>query len=336
MEGNNYYNYTENFQIFYKMIFMNMTTPFGSEKVITQHISEADLKTYFVGFDLNDNGDKDYRWGNLINCLQNVIPEFAFGYHQGTETSNTELLSKVCEAAKSIYKIKEFEETKKIYLNGTEISDDDVEKKYLKRGEFGELILHLLLRDFHDTIPLLSKIYFKDADGSNVHGFDGVHIQPKTKTLWLGESKLYVDGKKGIRELIQDIKGHFKEDYLRREFVLISKKVRPYKNIQEKEYWLNLMDKNTKLEDIFISVTIPLVCTYTSNNFTKYNDESLKEFINDYEKEVRGLKKYFDDSNDHPLKTHLNIILLLFPVKCKNELVRRMHEKLDHLQKIED
>jgi hypothetical protein len=34
--------------------------------------------------------------------------------------------------------------------------------KDLARGEFGELILHLLLRDFHDTVPLLSKIYFKD------------------------------------------------------------------------------------------------------------------------------------------------------------------------------
>ena len=35
-------------------------------------------------------------------------------------------------------------------------------EKYKKRGEFGELILHLILRDFFETVPLLSKIYFKD------------------------------------------------------------------------------------------------------------------------------------------------------------------------------
>jgi len=311
-------------------------TPFGSEKVITQHISEADLKTYFVGFDLNDKGQKVYRWKNLINLLQKVIPEFAFGNHQGTETANTDLVDKVSEAAKSIYKIKEFKQVKEIYENDGHIADDGEEKKYLTRGEFGELILHLLLRDFHNTIPLLSKMYFKDAYGLTVHGFDAVHIQPDEKTLWLGESKLYVDGKGGVRALIKDIKEHFRKNYLDDEFAIVAKKIKPYDNIPEKDYWLDLMDKNKKLTDLFKSITIPLVCTYTSDNFTKYDDENLQEFIEDYEKEVRELKKYFDENNDHPLKTNLNIILLLFPVKCKNELVRRMHKKLYLLQEIED
>ena len=319
---------------------MDSKTPFGSEKVITQHISEAKLKTYFVGFDLNDKGNKVYRWKNFINCLQSVIPEFAFGYHQGSVTPNTELVIRLSEAAKSIYKIKEFEEVKNIYVEDDDsIEDSNIEKKYLKRGEFGELILHLLLRDFHNTIPLMSKIYFKDVDGSTIHGFDGVHIQPKSKTLWLGESKLYTDGKHGIRELINDIKGHFKDDYLRREFALISKKLKLEgngDNITEKEYWISLMDKNTKLENLLNSINIPLVCTYTSDNFTKYNDEFLTEFVNDYKKEVKFLEEYFNKKNNHPLKAHLNIILLLFPVKNKNELVKRMHKKLDHLQKIED
>lgn len=315
---------------------MPQKTPFDSKKVITQHISEADLKTYFVGFDINDNNERVYRWKNLINLLQNVIPEFAFGHHDGTSTDNTKILEKLCDAAKSIYKIKEFEKVRQIYEEGESIDDDDEEKKYLKRGEFGELILHLLLRNFHDTIPLLSKIYFKDAYGSTVHGFDAVHIQPGTKTLWLGESKLYMSGNNGVKALIKDIKEHFKRDYLDDEFAIISRKIKPYVNIPEKDYWLDLMDKNTKLSDVFSSVTVPLVCTYTSDNFTKYDDETLKEFIDEYEKEVRGLKRYFDQHNDHPLKTKLNIILLLFPVRSKNELVRRMHKKLHRLQVIED
>ncbi len=312
-------------------------TPFNSDKVIVQHISDAELRTYFVGFDLNDKGMKVYRWKNLINCLQSVIPEFAFGFHQGIETSNAELTNKLCDAAKAIYKIKEFEEVKKIYLeSGLVIDDDSTEKKYLQRGEFGELILHLLLRDFHNTIPLLSKIYFKDSYGSTVHGFDAVHIQPETRTLWLGESKLYEDGKKGVNALIQDIKEHFKRDYLNDEFTIISKKIKPYSNIPDKDYWLGLMDQNAKLSDILKSINIPVICTYTSDNFTKYDDENIREFIEDYEKEVKDLKNYFDKNNDHPLKTHLNIILLLFPVQSKNELVRRIHKKLHLLQMIED
>ena len=311
------------------------TTPFGSEKVITQHISDTDLKTYFVGFDINDDGQRVYRWDDFIKILTFTIHEFAFGHHDGTETPITDTIRKLSESAKSIYSIDEFIKVKKIYMEEDgEIDDDDPAKKYLSRGEFGELILHLLLRDFHNTIPLLSKIHFKDSDGMSVHGFDSVHIQPETKTLWLGESKLYKDGKKGVKALIQDIKEHFKSDYLRREFALISKKIKPYDNIPEKDYWFNLMDENTKLESVFQSVSIPLVCTYTSNIFSKYHDEHMEEFIEMYENEVRDLKSYFDTNNDHPLKTQLNIILLLFPVKCKNDLVRRMHQKLEIIQQI--
>ena len=45
------------------------TTPFGSEKVITQHISDTDLKTYFVGFDINDDGQRVYRWDDFIKVF---------------------------------------------------------------------------------------------------------------------------------------------------------------------------------------------------------------------------------------------------------------------------
>lgn len=308
-------------------------TIFGSTNVITEKISEADLKTYLVGFDIDDNSQKYYRLDNLVTLLLKVIPEFAFAYHEGTITPSR-VYELTRDAARAIYKIKEFGEVRKIYENNCFIEDDDVSKKYLRRGEFGEVILHLLLRDFHETIPLLSKIYFKDAYGSTVHGFDAVHVQPSTETLWLGESKLYVDGKSAIRALITDIKEHFKRDYLNDEFTIISKKIKPYDNIENKDYWLKLMDENTKLSTICKSVNIPLLCTYSSTLFTKFDDEYLPQFVKEYEQEVRNLKKYFDEKNDHPLKTNLNVILLLFPVQCKKNLVKKMHEKLTYLQGI--
>lgn len=311
-------------------------TPFGSQKVITESISEAHLKTYFVGFDKNSTGQRYYRLEELIDLLQDVIPEFAFAHYGTINTLNA--INMIREAAKSIYRIKEFEETRQIYENGKFIDDDEKtgKDKSLERGEFGELILHLLLRDFHKTIPLLSKIYFKDAYGSTVHGFDAVHVEPIAKTLWLGESKLYINPEKGLKALIQDIKTHFVGDYLRDEFNIISKKVKLYDNssFPEREYWLDLMHRNTKMIDLLNSVSIPLLCTYSSENFTEYHDEKCAGFIKDYQEEIRKLKRYFDENNDHPLKSDLNIILLLFPVRSKNELVKRMHQKLYHLQTI--
>lgn len=308
-----------------------MATPFNSEKIISHKINEAELSTFLVGFDINNNGDKEYRLKPLIEKLIHVIHEFAFGFHEGATTENTETLTRLTEAAKSIYKIDAFQKIKDIYANDGEL-DDDVQDKYLRRGEFGELILHLLLRDFHKTTPLLSKIYFKDSFGHTVHGFDAVHIQEETKTLWLGESKLYKDGKRGVKELIKDIEEHFKSDYLESEFLIVSKKLKHFDNIPEKDYWLDIMSKSTKLIDQLETINIPLLCTYNSDLFSNHDDENSVTFIREYIEEMRGLKKYFDSQNNHPLKTKLNIILILFPVQNKVELVKGLHHKLSLLQ----
>lgn len=310
-----------------------MPTPFNSEKIITHKIHETELSTFLVGYDINDAGQKEYRAKSLIEKLTHVIHEFAFGFHEGTETANSETLSKLSEAAKSIYKIEAFQIIKDLYENDKSLSDD-IHDKYLRRGEFGELILHLLLRDFHSTTPLLSKIYFKDSFGHAVHGFDAVHIQEDTRTLWLGESKLYTNGKLGIKALIEDIKEHFKSDYLNSEFLIISKKIKHFDNIPEKDHWLNLMAKSTKLIDQLSSINIPLLCTYSCDIFSKHDDEVSEEFCNEYLYEMRELKDYFDSLNDHPLKSKLNIILFLFPVKNKNEIVKALHKKISLLQSL--
>lgn len=338
---------------------------FKSIDVIHQHISEADLRTYFVGFDFGK-----FRYDALTEILMDAIVDFAFGYHTGILKKYDR--RKLIEAAKSIYNIKEFSKAKEIYVDNDSLIPDcelKVEDKYLKRGEFGELILHLLLRDFIGTTPLVSKIHFKDTDGATVHGFDLVHIGPDLvndgkDSLYFGESKLYSrkDGKAGqhgINDLIEDIKSHFKRDFLYREIALIGKKKyafmppeeyedenteEEYKKFLEiKKYWFGILEKvamkQTKLQDFLDSVTIPLVCTYQSNLFNTHNDEKLDNFLSDYEQEMEELKAIFDnklknieDEIGEPIKTNLNIILILFPIPSKKELVKILHQKLYHQQ----
>ncbi len=321
---------------------------FGSEKIINvQHVNEK-LNIYYAGFDLGI-----YRYKELVEQIQRVIIDFAYGFHEGIleESYNIDILR---ESAKSIYKIKEFEDVKKIYLNDSEI-DDSIEDKYLRRGEFGELILHLILRDFHNSLPLLSKIYFKDSDGHTVHGFDAVHIAPDITdsskySLWIGESKLYNDGKAGVKALTKDIEEHFNKDYLRREFALISKKKNSYVSLEEfkdlnkeveyvsflekQDEWYEKLDEREKLEDILSSVTIPMLCTYSSNTFNKYNNEKDKQFLEDLDSEIKDLEEHFLKNLKTPIPVNLNIVLLFFPLPSKKELVKQLHVKLDTMQKI--
>lgn len=307
---------------------------FGANKIITEHIAETELSTYLVGFDLNDNGDLLYRLNSLIKILIKAIPEFSMGYFgNGKMVSQMDVMDVAIDSAKAMYKIYVFQKVRDIYGNGNEI-DDEVADRYLRKGEFGELILHVLLRDFKNTIPLISKVYFRDSFGTAVHGFDAVHIQPETKTLWLGESKIYKDGKKGIKALVQDIQEHIERNYMENEFSILSRKVKLFDDIPEREHWVNLLNSSTSLKEQLENITIPLLCTYESENFTKFNDEKLNDFIEEYEKEVRSLKEYFDSNNNHKLKSKMNIILLLFPVQSKKELVSGMHRNLSMLQSV--
>ncbi|MFA5084049.1 MAG: DUF1837 domain-containing protein [Candidatus Paceibacterota bacterium] len=280
-----------------------MTRPFKSEPVIDERISEATLRAYNVGFDQNK-----FRLQPLLDIVMDVVPEFAFGYYEAKNIPYTAIVNKLREAAKTIY----------------------TTDKYKRRGEFGEIVLHLLLRDFCNTTPLVSKIYFKDTNNVAVHGFDGVHIsvEDNVKKLWLGESKFYGNGMEGINALLKDVKEHFEEDYLRAEFNLISRRI--HNETPESEYWKQLMHRHKRLDEIFQSVCIPLVCTYTSDIFKSYTDQT-KEYLEAFEKECRGLKAEFDKKNIH---TNLEIILMLLPVPNKDELNTEFHKRLSSAQNI--
>ncbi len=72
-----------------------------------------------------------------------------------------------------------------------------ITEKYQRRGEIGELLLHIILRRFMESEKVISRLYFKDAANDTVKGFDAVHVvelatssaDSPSLELWLGESK---------------------------------------------------------------------------------------------------------------------------------------------------
>jgi hypothetical protein len=280
-----------------------MARPFKSELVLEERISDSTLRAYHVGFDQNK-----FRLSPLVETIRRVIPEYALGYHYGNNIPHTEIVDRLQDAAKTVY----------------------TTEKYKRRGEFGELILHLLLRDFHNSIPLISTIFFRDAPNIPAHGFDGVHItiNGDEKKLWLGESKLYQSGKDGVADLANDVVKHFNADYLRQQFNLITRKL-PVET-PEIEHWRTLMHQHQRLDVIFSSIVIPMVCTYNSDLFVNHSDET-QQYIDDFKKECEALH---DEFNKKKPATDLEILLLLLPVPDKDELNKELDARLKAMQKI--
>ena len=307
---------------------------FDKKNVILLKVDEADLSSFLIDTDIGDDGISRYMLEDFARVVMEVIPEYVYANYQNQGITALNAVDKLREAAHSIYKIKEFDLMRQYYLNGDLQAKEELDNStYKNRGEFGELILHLLLRDFKETIPLISKVYFKDSSGVPAHGFDIVHISPDKKELWLGESKFYTNGKNGIKELLKDLDKHFKKEYLEEQFIIIKKNLE-CNEIPQRKQWIKELSQCTKLSDKLNMINIPMLCTYEHDIYEKFADVNIPEAINYHELNVRELKSYFDTENKHPLKARLNVILFLFPVKSKRELITLLHEKLWHMQNL--
>ena len=99
--------------------------------------------------------------------------------------------------------------------------------KYKNRGEFGELILHALIREIFNSQPVISKLFYKSGINDTVKGFDAVHVVEVENDLelWLGEVKFYTDIKSAVTNVIKELYDHTQRDYLRGEFMLITGKI---------------------------------------------------------------------------------------------------------------
>lgn len=241
--------------------------------------------------------------------MVDYIPEFALTYSELESIEARDIRRMLKNAATAIYQ----------------------SEKYQNRGEFGELMLHVVIRELHDTIPAISKIYYKDGPNDTVKGFDAVHVicSEDGLELWLGEVKFYDDINNAINHVVAEIKEHVKRDYLRNEFIAIKNKIDPRWPHAEKLKLL--LDPNTSLDAVFERACIPVLLTYDSDVIAKY-DSNCEEYIDEITNEFNKLYTFFVGkiADFVPLTVHL----FLLPLKTKADLVKCFDEKLKQLQKI--
>lgn len=287
-------------------------------------------KCFHIAFDLDDNGDIYQVIEGWCDEIFDEIPNFALGKIKAQEISKDSPRKAVKQSMQLLYQVKEVQEANIDYLGGkmTEKSED----KYLKRGEFGELILYYLLDKKLSKPQLISKIYFKDSFNSVVHGFDAVHYEKETSQLWIGESKFYKDGSSALRNLSDDLYSHFNVNFFNQEFTIINNR---FKDLGiEDDNIKNLIDPETKFLSKLININACFFALFDSEIidtflFEEGTDCPDSEFLKDLNQLARDAREKFNTQNkEFKNKESLRIHLFLFPVVSKYELVKKLHEKL--------
>lgn len=200
--------------------------------------------------------------------------------------------------------------------------------KYQKRGEFGELLLHVALTQFFNTEPAVSKLYYKDAQNDTVKGFDAVHVvaDEDRLELWLGEVKFYASFSSAIRDVVRELHDHLRPSYLRNEFALISNKLDP--NWPQYDRLKRVLHENESLDSIFDVVRVPVLLTYDSEVVQRNNSDK-HPYGRDFEAEARSCWERFT-SRELPASVELTLILM--PLGTKSVLVEQLHRRLEQWQ----
>ena len=251
-----------------------------------------------------------WRASQLAEHTMEWLPEFCLTANELKSITSSNALRMIRKAAQLVYQT----------------------DKYKNRGEFGELFLHIVLRQIYGSIPAISKIYFKDAVNTTVKGFDAVHIININDTfeLWLGEVKFYNNAGQAIRDVIDEIKFHTTQDYLKNEKMLLLNKI----NIEQESPFYPVLSKllndNTSLDELFDCACIPILITYDSKTLKKHT-KTTEEFNIELEHEVMNVFNDFKNKISAltiPIKLHV----FLLPLQEKSVLIQKLNEELKRSQ----
>lgn len=250
-----------------------------------------------------------WRYSAFADYIMEWLPEFCLNSKERADLSHATAVKSLRKAANLVYQT----------------------DKYGKRGEFGELFLHAAIRSVFDSLPAISKIFYKSAHNDTVKGFDCVHVVGPLDELelWLGEVKFYTDVAAAIRDVVAELERHLTPDFLRNEFILIGNK------LDERDAYTKavqrLLSERRSLDDIFKRLCIPVMLTYESKTVANH-DAICQEYITAFEAEVKQHHSTFAEKSAGLPMTRCHLFLL--PLEEKQRLVGAMHEKLKAMQKI--
>ena len=202
-------------------------------------------------------------------------------------------------------------------------------QKYAKRGEAGEIALHAICRDFFGTIPISPRVFYKSASNDVVKAFDMVHARfPKGAPIeiWLGESKLYEDGKAAIADAIASIRSHIDAGFLTNEKLLLGPQIP--KSTPQYEELIKLFSKQATLDQLLGQsvFVIGIFCDSASAGKAVAQDTA---YLGGAKAELEALAAALTKSG---LSSSLRMELVYIPLASKAALVSEFDARLKGLQ----
>lgn len=254
-----------------------------------------------------------WRYGALADDLIRWCPDWILSRQEIAEFSTSNGVDLIAKALDRVYKTKKPE----------------------KRGEIGELLLHIAMRSFFGSERAISRIYFKDASNDTVKGFDAAHVvetHDGRLELWLGESKFYPNVARAASDVMSGLIIHLQAGYLRSEFLAISDKLES--DWEHTAAVKSLLQKQRSLDEVFDRIVVPVFITYNSTATALHNKLSdayttlLKGEL------VARWESFISKHQAVVLPREVKLVLILLPMPKKSEMTKKFDERLKAWQAV--
>lgn len=202
--------------------------------------------------------------------------------------------------------------------------------KYKHRGEFGELFLHIALRQIYQSVPAISKMYWKDSVNGTVKGYDAVHVVEVggKLELWIGEVKFYDNATSAVRDVAKEILDHTRINYMENEVALIANKLDKLSPHYPK--LSKLLHKNTSIDEVFDAACVPVLITYDSAAL-KSHTKTTAQYVQALKAEASSIQAKLS-AKLKPMNLPVRVHLFVIPLNSKASLVKQLDGELKRLQ----
>lgn len=246
-----------------------------------------------------------YRQGELKKIINDALPHFALTPEEYKEYSTSG------------------DDGEKYRIAWSRISK---RHKYAK-GDYGELLLFLILKVFYKSDKLVTKVKLKSGN-QEVLGYDCAHftIEDKKPILWLGESKFHSTFSNAINSAFTSLEEHCNVDFTKgTEFSILEPNIEVNK---DSVYYMELKSilKGIKSFDK-VKIRVPVFVTYDFSKIKNHKSTTTKDFLLDFQNEF---KSKYDSIEKKKLKlaSNFELIFILLPLESVADLKDEI-EKLE-------
>lgn len=242
-----------------------------------------------------------YRQKELVGLIRDVVPYFAL-----TE-------SEIASIDRSEWNKNSF----------NRISDANENSK----GDYGELLLYLILSVFYDTPKFVTKARLRSTTREQIKGFDCAHfsvIDDKV-TLWLGEAKFHKDITSAVSSAFKSLQEHLNDsNRIKSELRILGGEIELNNHLDKEKFDLLKKYVTGGMSLDKVDIVVPVLCTYDSNCIKKHISTENADIECEEFKTILAveLAQHFEKIHKKtwPSKKNIKIIFFIVPLESVSEL----------------